>query len=70
MLPTSDGKSGVSRTAVWLVFSKQSAHWGKTDWKVSVQEHLISLMNAPGLNMTDEKLASAGAAWAQVLILG
>ncbi len=30
----------------------QSAHCGKVDWKVSVQEHLITSMNAPGLKMT------------------
>jgi len=30
----------------------QSAHCGKTDLKVSVQEHLITLMNSPGLRMT------------------
>jgi len=67
---TSEGKLGVSKTAVWFVRSKQSAHCGKTDWKVSVQEHLITLINAPGLKMTEEILASAGAASAQVLILG
>jgi len=68
MLFTREGKLGVSRTAVWLVFSKQSAHCGKADWKVSVQEHLITLMNAPGLKMTEETLASTGAAAAQELI--
>jgi hypothetical protein len=30
----------------------QSTHCGKVDWKVSVQVHLITLMNAPGLKMT------------------
>jgi hypothetical protein len=70
MLFTSEGKLGVSRTAVWFVLSKQSAHCGKTDLKVSVQEHLITLMNSPGLRMTEEKLASAGAASAHVLIVG
>jgi len=73
MLFTSEGKSGVSNTAVWFVCSKlenkrmrwggiyivgsrthQSAHCGKADWNVSVQAHLITLMNAPGLKMTFE----------------
>jgi len=70
MLFTSEGKSGVFKTAVWFVRSKQSTHCGKTDWKVSVQEHLITLINAPGLKMTEEIFASAGAASAQVLMLG
>jgi len=70
MLFTREGKLGVSRTAVWLVLSKQSAHCGKTDWNVSVQAHLITLMNAPGLKITKEKLASTGAAAAQELIRG
>jgi hypothetical protein len=30
----------------------QSAHCGKVDLKVSVQVHLITSMNAPGLKMT------------------
>jgi hypothetical protein len=30
----------------------QSTHCGKTDWKVSVQEHLITSINAPGLKRT------------------
>jgi hypothetical protein len=30
----------------------QSTHWGKTDWKVSEQEHLITSINAPGLKRT------------------
>lgn len=70
MLFTSEGRSGVSRTAVWFVFSKQSTHCGKTDWKVSVQEHSITSRNAPGLKRTEEKLAMTGAAWAQELMLG
>ena len=67
---TTEGRSGVSRTSVWLVLSKlqgaigqanesirsmqgthQSAHWGNTDWNVSVHAHLITSMNAPGLKM-------------------
>lgn len=66
---TTEGRSGVSRTSVWLVLSKQSAHWGNTDWNVSVHAHLITSMNAPGLKMIMEKFANTGAASAQLLIL-
>ena len=38
----------------------QSTHCGKTDWKVSVQEHLITSMNAPGLKRTCELMARFG----------
>jgi len=69
MLFTSEGRLGVSSTAVWFVFSKQSTHCGKTDWKVSVQEHLITSMNAPGLKRTEVTLARTVAAWAQELML-
>jgi hypothetical protein len=71
-------------------YTHQSAHCGKVDLKVSVQAHLITSMNAPGLKTTfqnglvvvrviatlgtvghtEVKLASAGAAWAQLFILG
>jgi len=70
MLFTSDGRSVVFRTAVWFVFSKQSTHCGKTDWKVSVQEHLITAMNALGLKRTVVTLAKAVEAAAQELMLG
>jgi hypothetical protein len=69
MLFTSEGRPGVSSTAVWFVCSKQSTHCGKTDWKVSVQEHLITSMNAPGLKRTDVTLAKTVQAWAQELML-
>jgi hypothetical protein len=39
----------------------QSAHCGKVDSKVSVQAHLITSMNAPGLKMTFSKWDSGGA---------
>jgi len=70
MLFTSEGRLGVSRTSVWFVCSKQSTHCGKTDWKVSVQEHLITSMNPPGLNRTEVTLARTVEAWAQELMLG
>jgi hypothetical protein len=70
MLFTSEGRLGVSSTAVWFVCSKQSTHCGKTDWKVSVQEHLITSRNAPGLKRTEVTLAKTVEAWAQELMLG
>jgi len=70
MLFTSEGRLVVFRTPVWFVFSKQSTHCGKADWKVSVQEHLITSMNAPGLKRTIETLDKTVAAWAQELMLG
>jgi len=65
---TTEGRSGLLRTSVWFVFSKQSTHCGKADWKVSVHAHLITSMKAPGLNSTDVKLARTGAACAQLLM--
>ncbi len=40
-----------------VVKTYQSTHCGKTDWKVSVQEHLITSMNAPGLKRTCDLIA-------------
>jgi len=66
---TSEGRLVVFRTPVWFVFSKQSTHCGKADWKVSVQEHLITSMNAPGLKRTALTLDKAVAACGQELML-
>lgn len=38
-----------------MLKTHQSTHCGKTDWKVSAQEHLITSMNAPGLKRTWER---------------
>jgi len=65
---TTAGRLGVLRTWDWFVRVKQSTHCGKTAWKVSVHAHLMTSMNAPGLKMIMVKLASTGAASAQLLI--
>ena len=43
-----------------MVKTYQSTHCGKADWKVSVQEHLITSMNAPGLKRTCDLMALFG----------
>jgi hypothetical protein len=42
----------VGLSYIYRRIAYQSTHCGKVDWKVSVQVHLITLMNAPGLKMT------------------
>lgn len=45
-------REGIDIHSIKEYHTHQSAHCGKVDLKVSVQVHLITSINAPGLKMT------------------